>query len=88
MEIKKLKNLLFEFGDNVSFEHDLKRKNWFNIGGKAKIYFKPDTLQDLIEFLKLSKNEENFFVIGAGSNVLFKDEIYQGVIIKLGTSHI
>ena len=39
MEIKELKNLLFEFGDNVSFEHDLKRKNWFNIGGKSKVFY-------------------------------------------------
>ena len=34
MEIAELKNLLFEFGENVRFEHDLKKKNWFNIGGK------------------------------------------------------
>ena len=26
MEIKELKNLLSEFGENVSFEHDLKKK--------------------------------------------------------------
>ena len=26
MKINKLKNLLKEFGDNVKFEHDLKRK--------------------------------------------------------------
>ena len=35
MEINKLKNLLDEFGHNVRFEYDLKKKNWFNIGGKS-----------------------------------------------------
>ena len=26
MEIKEIKNLLLEFGENVRFEHDLKKK--------------------------------------------------------------
>ena len=39
METEQLKNLLKEFGDNVKFNQDLKKKNWFNIGGKSKVYF-------------------------------------------------
>ena len=27
MEIEELKNLLDEFGDNIKFQHDLKKKN-------------------------------------------------------------
>ena len=67
----------------INYNYSIKNLNWFNIGGSAKIYFKPDTLQDLIEFLKLYQNEKNFFVLGAGSNVLFKDEVFEGVVIKL-----
>ena len=73
---KKIKKILFDY--------EVKKNNWFNIGGKAKIYFKPETLNDLIEFLKLYKNRGKIFVIGAGSNILFKDGIYEGVVIKLG----
>ena len=40
MKIDYYKELLNEFGSNVIFEHDLKKKNWFNIGGKSKIFFK------------------------------------------------
>ena len=40
----------------IFFDYGLKKTNWFNIGGKAKIYFKPETLQELIEFLKLYNN--------------------------------
>ena len=36
-----LENLSTEFNDNVKFDYDLKKKNWFNIGGKSKIYFIP-----------------------------------------------
>ena len=37
MKINELKILLNEFGEKVRFEHDLKKKNWFNIGGKTKV---------------------------------------------------
>ena len=83
MNIKDLQTKFKNFDDRVYFNYSLKKLNWFNIGGNTKIYFKPNTLQDLIEFLKLSKEEENFFVIGAGSNVLFKDDLYEGSVIKL-----
>ena len=40
--------------------YDLKKLNWFNIGGKAKFFFKADTLQELVEFLKeFGNNQEN-----------------------------
>ena len=39
MEIDKLKQILKEFNSNVKFECDLKKKNWFNIGGKSNIFF-------------------------------------------------
>ena len=71
------------FNGNVYFNYSLKKLNWFNIGGDAKIYFKPDTLQSLVEFLKIYKKEEKLFVLGAGSNVLFKDDLFDGAVIKL-----
>ena len=83
MEIKELKNLLFEFGDNVSFEHDLKRKNWFNIGGKSKVFYKAENLKELVNFIKKLKGREKIFIIGAGSNTLMTDNLFDGVVIKL-----
>ena len=71
------------FNGNVYFNYSLKKLNWFNIGGDTKIYFKPDTLQSLVEFLKVYKKEEKLFVLGAGSNVLFKDDLFDGAVIKL-----
>ena len=65
----------------IFFDYELKKTNWFNIGGKAKIYFKPETLQELIEFLKLYNNRGKIFVIGAGSNILFLDGLFNGVVI-------
>ena len=81
--MKELKDLLSEFGDNVRFEYDLKKKNWFNIGGKSKIYYKADNLKDLVNFLKKIDNKEKVFVLGAGSNTLITDNLFDGVVIKL-----
>ena len=83
MKIEKLKELLYEFRENVSFEYDLKRKNWFNIGGKSKVYFKANNLKELVSFLKKLDNKEKIFILGAGSNTLIKDTLFDGVVIKL-----
>ena len=78
-----LKKLLLEFSKNIKLDYNLKNKNWFNIGGKAKIYFKADNLKELIKFLKRINNKEKIFVLGAGSNMLITDGLYDGVVIKL-----
>ena len=83
MQIKDLPKRLNEFGDNVKFEHDLKKKNWFNIGGKSKVFYKADNLKELVNFLKKIKNKEKIFILGAGSNTLINDGLIDGVIIKL-----
>ena len=66
------------------FDYDLKKTNWFNIGGKTKAFFKPENLEDLISFLKNFGNKEKIFILGVGSNILIKDQGYDGVVIKLG----
>ncbi len=83
MKISELKNLLVEFGPNVSFQQDLKKKNWFNIGGKSKVFYKADNLKELVNFLKKIKNKEKVFILGAGSNTLITDDLFDGVVIKL-----
>ena len=84
MQIENLKKLLINFESQIVYNQDLKKKNWFNIGGKAKIFFKAENLKDLVKFLKILNNKENIFVIGAGSYTLITDDIYDGVVIKLG----
>jgi UDP-N-acetylmuramate dehydrogenase len=75
--------LSLEFNSNIKFDYDLKKKNWFNIGGKTKIYFKASNLKDLINFLKRIENKEKIFILGGGSNTLITDKTYDGVVIKL-----
>ena len=86
MNINHLKNLLSEFDNNIRFNHDLKKKNWFNIGGKSKVFYKAETLKDLIGFLKKLENKEKIFILGAGSNTLISDNLFDGVVIKLSNN--
>ncbi len=78
-----LKELIPEFNNNLKLDYDLKKKNWFNIGGKTKAFYKADNLKELIKFLKKIQNHEKIFVLGAGSNTLISDKQFNGVVIKL-----
>jgi len=84
MNIKDIENFSKKIDGNIYFDYDLKKSNWFNIGGKSKIFFKPEKLEELISFLKIYKSRGKIFVIGAGSNILITDKLFDGVIIKLG----
>jgi len=78
-----IKKLSLEFKNNLKINYDIKKKNWFNIGGKVKLFFKAENLNELKNFIKKINNEKKIFVLGAGSNTLFTDETYDGVVIKL-----
>ena len=63
----------------------MKNHTWLNIGGNAKIFFIPETLSELREFLLyLKKENNNLFIIGAGSNLLISDNVQNRIFIKLG----
>ena len=81
-----LKELPPEFSNNLKLDYDLKKKNWFNIGGKAKAFYKADNLKDLIKFLKIIQSHEKIFVLGAGSNTLITDKKFNGVVIKFSNN--
>ncbi len=80
-------DLIKKFSKNVSTNIDLSKYSWFNLGGPAELFFKPENKNQLIEFLKHSKeNNLKITVLGAGSNTLIRDDGIKGVVIKLGPS--
>jgi len=80
-EIKKFSK---EIKSKFYFDYDLKKKNWFNIGGKTKVYFKPESLTDLVLFIKEFGIKEKIYILGAGSNTLISDDTFNGIVVKLG----
>ena len=84
MSIEEIRKFSDEISSKIHFDYDLKKSNWFNIGGQTKVYFRPDSLPDLISFLKKFGEKEKVYILGAGSNTLISDEKFDGVVIKLG----
>ena len=86
MKIEDIKKKALLIDGGIFFDRSIKNLNWFNIGGKTKIFFKPNSLKGLIEYLKIYAKRGKIFILGNGSNVLFDDTTYQGTVIKLGKS--
>ena len=84
MLIDEVKKFAQETNNKIYFDYDLKKSNWFNIGGKTKVYYVPESLLDLVNFLKKFGNRIKIFILGAGSNTLISDHVFDGIIIKLG----
>jgi len=57
----------------------------FKIGGPAKYFFIAKKQGDFVEAIKWAvKNGEKFFILGCGSNVLFNDSGFDGLVVKRG----
>ena len=62
----------------------LKLHSTFRIGGKAKYFTMPENIEEIAESISFAKEKGlEYMVIGNGSNILFKDEGYDGLIIAL-----
>ena len=74
-----------KFGDNLLENVSLSNYSWFNLGGNAEYFYKAKDKNQLIEFLKEVRNKNlKTTIIGAGSNILFRDKGVRGAVIKLG----
>ena len=84
--ISQIKEIKKKISGQILFDESLSKHSWFNLGGPAKIVFKPKNLSELSIFLKNLKGYNKIKVLGAGSNTLIRDGGFDGIIIKLGKS--
>ena len=80
----QMENIKKIFSDQILFDVELSKFSWFNLGGKAKILFKPNSLQELSNFLKEVNEKDKIKVLGVGSNTLIRDGGFNGIILKFG----
>ena len=79
--IKFLKNYDIKYKENEL----LSKHTSFMIGGPCKVMVFPSDIEEVFELCyKMSIMDIPYYVIGNGTNLLVKDEGYDGVIIKLG----
>jgi UDP-N-acetylmuramate dehydrogenase len=75
MSLKILENILLE------------KYTTFKIGGPARYFIKAKTNDEVKKAIKWAKeNNIPFFILGGGSNVLFSDNGFKGLVVKLETS--
>ena len=81
------KNLIKKFGSNINQNVNLSNYSWFNLGGNAEFFFKPNDKKQLIDFLvEAKKCDLKTIILGAGSNTLVRDRGIKGTVIKLGSN--
>ena len=68
---------------HLQFE-PMKNHTTFRIGGPAKHFYMPASVEELILVIEVCrKSNEKYMILGNGSNVLFMDQGYDGVIIQI-----
>lgn len=68
---------------NVEENVSLKKYTTFKVGGNGKIVVCPDTIDKFVKAITTCRDKDiNYFILGNGSNVLFDDDGYDGVIIS------
>ncbi len=80
--IKTLSDIVSE--ENIHINEEMSRHTTFRTGGPATLFIQPNSLEELQSVLREIKNaEENYFVLGNGSNILVSDKGFDGVVISL-----
>ena len=63
----------------MKFDEKLSSFTWFGVGGDAEILFTPDNIDRVINFIKDKPKNLRIFTIGAGSNILIRDNGIKGI---------
>jgi UDP-N-acetylmuramate dehydrogenase len=67
---------------NILLNEKMSKHTTFRIGGFAKYFVKPKTIDEIVSLINLCKKYNiQFFVLGNGSNLLVSDDGFDGVII-------
>ena len=73
----------------IKQNEDMSKHTTFKVGGKADIWIKVKTIDELKLVLKYAKeNNIPFYIVGNGSNLLVKDKGIRGIVIKLDFNEI
>jgi len=73
-----------EFASDIERDVPLGKMTWFRLGGRARYLFRPRDVASLAQFAVRARNEDiPVKVLGAGANVLIKDDGVDGVVVRL-----
>src|SRR5580704_6003267 len=66
-------------------DFDLSQILWFRIGGKTKYFLQCSSREDVLKALDFVEEHhpQRLFICGLGSNLIFTDEYFDGVVIQI-----
>lgn len=71
--------------DQVILRPDMKEFTSFKAGGSARVMIQPASAEEVIKAISICRQEDvPYLVIGNGTNLLVRDEGYEGVVIRMG----
>ena len=80
-----MKNIFPKIKGRLLFNEPLFRHTTFRIGGPCRVWAEPRNEDELKKILKFTgRGGRGLFVIGMGSNILFKEEGFNGTLVHLG----
>lgn len=86
---KSLQRAFKETFPSITFNEKLSKYSTFQIGGPADLFYKLKQTKNLMPLLKFCKKHRlHYFILGGGSNILFADEGFRGLVIKIETKNI
>ncbi len=80
---KKLEKI--NINGTVRISEPMAAHTTFKTGGKADIYFRPDSEDDLLKVLRVCReNSVPCFILGGGANILVSDSGIEGCVVDMG----
>lgn len=71
--------------ERLLFHEPMSKYTTFRVGGEAECMIVVETKDELAQIISyLGRLEQDYFVLGNGSNLLVGDKGYRGVIVKMG----
>ena len=73
-----------DFCGSVIFDEPMSKHTTFKIGGEVPVFFEPENLDSLLVLLSaLNLEKINYFILGGGSNIVFCDSGFEGIVLSL-----
>lgn len=82
---KEITELLNSSAYNGTFSQNepMAPRTTFKVGGKAAVFAEPDDSSSLIALIKCAVSSgTKYFILGGGSNIVFPDGMYDGIVIS------
>ncbi len=78
-----LSKIQSRISSRILFDYEMRKSTWFRAGGNATGYVIINNIRDLKTIISYA-DKVKYYVLGVGSNLMVRDQGFDGLVIKLG----